>query len=439
MWSRNGIERGRAVVVAVGMGAVAISCRDFAAESQADAGAAGAPELGGAGSQKDYVAGSRSELSAGSGSGSVAGMSDRVPTVEGDSGSGNTDTGGHGSGGDSSSSEGLAGAAETTDAGAAGLGAAPGVGGRDSVDVMEPPDTGEPSFLPACESGYYFFPTSVKALAAAKTFSLNQIALFTADTASSAALSRWQTDAEPPWTSWVCGETVPRPARLAAMNLSNGQPELFQATEAGQLLVRRGYPGHWTSWLPFTSPSFGFVTDVALAEGMVPAVYVIAGGKVYARNKVDTTPYAAYGPWQLLGLERARLVTAVRTESGHDVFVATEAGELLLIQRAGDDVDATYGAWTDLGHRDETFIDLDVTHGAAGTALYGLEQSGRVILNASPETGTIWSEIRTSTAMPKLVATAATTTKANNEMFYGATSMGDVFELQKDVWIPLNP
>lgn len=169
----------------------------------------------------------------------------------------------------------------------------------------------------------------------------------------------------------------------------------------------------------------------------MPAVYVISGGRAYARNKVDTSAYAAYGPWQLLGLEKARLITAVRTETGHMVFVQTETGELLSMQRSGDDLNASYGEWASLGQLNKAFVDLDATHGNAGTALYGLEQSGRVVVNNSPASGAIWEEVRASTASPRLVAIAATTTKANDEVFFGITSLGDVYELKRQLG-PIN-
>jgi len=60
---------------------------------------------------------------------------------------------------------------------------------------------------------------------------------------------------------------------------------------------------------------------VAVADGEVSAVYVVANAEIFARNKADSSGYAAYEPRTPLGVQSAKLLAATGTTVWSPLFV----------------------------------------------------------------------------------------------------------------------
>jgi hypothetical protein len=352
--------------------------------------------------------------------------------------------GGSGGGPGRSSSEGSGGdagagddASEDPDDGA-GAGVNGGAGG-----AVEPPPAGEnePAFVPSCAAGFFSYPTSVTSLAVAMTFSLGYVTLAVTDDVGDTGHIRWTVD-DTNWTPWICADAVRRPRHIASMNLPNGHPEHFIATADGDLFVRRSYPfaddAAWTSWMPFTRPFVDPVIDVAVADGPIPVVYAVSRGVALARQKVEHDAYSSYGPWQSLGTKSASIIAAVRTDAGHEVFVASEGGGLSLIRRSGHEPGASYADAVEVGAVSPSIVDLAASSTSEGTWLYVLEGDGRITMNRSIEMNAAWTEVRSGNAKPKLVAIAAGATSEGEPLFFGVTTTGDVHQLRDQAWHKLD-
>jgi hypothetical protein len=294
-------------------------------------------------------------------------------------------------------------------------------------------DTGEPSYEAPCADYTLFYPTRVRALASAKTFTLDQILLFSVDVVSLALVARWQNDTTP-WTRWVCSGMVVDSVNLAAMNLPNGMPELFVTTRQGEMLVMRQSALAWTSLLQFSTPERRPVSAIAVADGPLPAVYVIADGGVFARSKVDGSGYAEYGPWVRLDVSGAKLLASASTSLGHDLFVMREGGELLLLHRQVEASSSSNVQTQEVGHLDPATIDIEVTSSSVGTQLFALDAAGRISINVDPETGGSWEQVRAASAVPRMVAISANVTENNTPVFFGISGTGETYELVGDAW-----
>jgi hypothetical protein len=334
-----------------------------------DAGAAGADD-GGSGNES------------GSGSGGVA---------TGGAGTGGAGTGGGGMGGGGMGGAGTGGAGM----GGAGMGGA-GTGGSGRPGICSEDAT----VVPECYAnpvGVFpamSVPAAVGIGVIAQDVSSGIFSAFASKANSPMIAVTWTGEAGAgPWTGWRCFDAVPYPGRVAASSLLNAQPEVFVATNCGELYVRRLIAGvGWIGWSRFSLPSTdSFVTDVALAlsEERVNLVYVADRGSVFARHRVGLDTYAAFGPWQALGSSDARVVAAGRLQDGRQmVFVLDIDGQPRSQTQRSADLGAPFDSPLDFDSGDvPELVDIEAAHESRPLEVLAVDRNGALWLRRESGSG----------------------------------------------------
>jgi hypothetical protein len=271
------------------------------------------------------------------------------------------------------------------DAGAAGqlgeLGGATGGGGTADGGAASDEELDGP-IEPACKLYDWFTPQRSAGLGIAATWFRSAISLYTWDPSTSIALTRWSDSLTPTsWTAWVCLDVVPKVARLTAMNLPNGRPEIFASTTSGGLFVRREFAQTFGPWLPFSVPARdSWVSDVEAVGGELPRVYVVDRGRVYVRSKLDEDSYSDYGPWRgLLDNGASLLAASLLADGTHQVITVDRAGQVSTARHTpGTD---EFSAWLPLPSLTDPIVDL------VATEVSGMD----LAIHALGASGTLWS------------------------------------------------
>lgn len=412
----------------VGLIGLTSSCRDFAdevAETTAmAAGNGGEPKegsgMGHAGAEPSAAGGDRAG-SVNGGGGTAGGTppeGGRDPIDSANGGGGVGDAGAVPSGGGSDSSNG--GAAGTAEDG----GASEWFGGE------------EPTLIPQCVTNGIKTVSLTVGLAASVTYDALRIVLYSFDPSDSTAVLRWSDAVDPTqWYNWACFDILPSASRLAAMNLPNGQPEVFALTDAGAVFVRR-QATDWTPWLPFSPPNqLSRVSDVAAVGGTLPRVYVADRGRVFVREKVDVSAYSNYGAWQALSSNDARFVSALSVGDGneqvHEVFALDGEGNLQ--HSSQRNAEKSFEPWAALPRLEAQAIDLDAA-GSEQPEVFVLDAEGNVWKFATTAAEPQWvKEVPASN--PRIVS-ITTRTSGNEIQVFGIDSGGAVHTIVGTTWTP---
>jgi hypothetical protein len=283
----------------------------------------------------------------------------------------------------------------------------------------------EPTLVASCEIRNYVAVQVVVGLGVALSDEGDQWVLYSWDQPTSTTVYRVSHQlAATQWDSWQCLDPFPGVTRLAAMNLSNRQPELFAVAATGQLFARRDGTNGWSPWLPFSLPSSSSrVSDVAVVSSDQARVFAVDRGRVLVRQRVSAAPYSDYGPWQGLESNRAKLVTALeRSDGSHQVLSVDDEGAWqTALEMPGDE---SFGAWSALPAPPEPAIDIAAVDGGALVA-YALDGHGTIWMNPElPEAP--WGALSVPDALGPIVAIAASVIEGTPRVF-GVDAAGNVF------------
>lgn len=320
----------------------------------------------------------------------------------------------------------FSGAAQAGESGAAGAGgepASPGVGGE------------EAPIRPTCKLYDWVTAEASVGLGIATTWFGSSITLYSWDPLSSAFIGRYSDSLTPTaWYAWYCLDVVPQVARISAMNLPNGRPEIFAATSRGELFVRREFPQTWGPWLPFSLPDVdSSVEDLAAVGGTVPRLYVADRGRVFVRAKIDDKPYSEYAPWRELRQNGAKVVAALLREDGAQqvISVAASGAVEIATQLPGS---PDFGAWQPLPTLSEAIVDLVATETTgAQLTLQALGASG-TLWSLAGESAVDWAAVDVALLGVKVVAIAGRSQGGFNQL-YGVDATAVTYRFLAGLWV----
>lgn len=209
-------------------------------------------------------------------------------------------------------------------------------------------------------------------------------ALYVTQTARNDTILRWKNtyEEDASWQPWSCFDSVPRPDRIAALNirgpLTSRPSEVYVTTAIGQLYVRRTYLLTWAAWTQHTLPlQSKHLQDVATASATektpetLPYLFVLDGGQVFSRHHLTSDAYSNYSPWSTVS-ERVdgarRICAAVQPDGGRRVFVLTASGVVLRTTSLSALPNSSFGAYDELPPLGSgTPIDIDCGYTSDGS------------------------------------------------------------------------
>ena len=214
------------------------------------------------------------------------------------------------------------------------------------------------------------------------------------------------------WGSWECYGMVPGADRASYSYGAFDNKQLFVTSDLGRLYMRMTQPTWgWGDWFQIEVPYPGDVLyDIASTGYPDPtSLYLISGGEVLVRTRMDVLASASFSPWRSLGMTDARELAAARTIQGKQLLVAIDAeGDFFTTQGVTGASSSPFAEWQRL-ETPARFVKVDFAQqhqSLEEPEAVALDDQNRLWRCPDLEAGE-WSQIATGTPIPALRAIAA--------------------------------